>query len=140
MTPNIRGSSPTPYLPEEIPDSSRIHVLLHSPASRALQFDHGMYINLGLGQLSQTTDGRSDSGSGGSGNGVSTASNSLLARLTVPDAGGVSLHGSLTAERAVVLGVLLHLHLFGLSSQRRTVSDTELTGDTNLLSSLSPVC
>lgn len=34
--------------------------------------------------------------------------------------------------------MLLDLHLLGLSSQGRTVSDTELTSDSDLLSSLSP--
>lgn len=48
------------------------------------------------------------------------------------------MNGSLTTEGTVVLGVLLDLHLLGLSSQRRTISDTELTSDSDLLSSLSP--
>lgn len=56
----------------------------------------------------------------------------------MPDASSSSLGGSLAAERAVVLGVLLNLQLLGLSSQRRTVSDTKLTSDTDLLSSLRP--
>lgn len=95
---------------------------------------------LSLSQVSQTTDGRSDGGSGGGGHSVSTTSNGLVAGLALPDTSGGSLGGSLTTERAVVLGVLLHLHLLGLSSQRRTVSHTELTGDADLLSSLSPGC
>ena len=61
-----------------------------------------------------------------------------MAGLAGPNTSGTSLDGSLTAERAVVLGVLLHLQLLGLSSQRRTISDTVLTSDTDLLSSLSP--
>lgn len=93
---------------------------------------------LSLSHVSQTTNGRSDGGSGSSGNGVSTTGNSLAAGLAVPDTSSVSLHGSLTAERAVVLSVLLDLHLLGLSSQGRTISDTELTGDSDLLCSLSP--
>lgn len=93
---------------------------------------------LSLSHVSQTTNGRSDGGSGSSGNGVSTTGNSLAAGLAVPDTSSVSLHSSLTAERAVVLGVLLDLHLLGLSSQGRTISDTELTGDSDLLCSLSP--
>lgn len=95
--------------------------------------------HLGLGQVSQTTDGGSDGGSSSSGNGVSTTSNGLLAGLAVPDTSSTSLNGSLTTERAVVLGVLLDFHLLGLSSQGRTISDTKLTSDTDLLSSFSPV-
>jgi hypothetical protein len=94
--------------------------------------------HLSLSHVSQTTNGRSDGGSGSGGNGVSTTGNSLAAGLAVPDTSSVSLHSSLTAERAVVLGVLLDLHLLGLSSQGRTISDTELTGDSDLLCSLSP--
>lgn len=94
---------------------------------------------LGLGQVSQTTDGRSDGGGSGSGHSVSATGNGLAASLAVPDTSSGSSGGSLTAERTVVLGVLLHLQLLGLSSQGRTVSHTELTGDADLLSSLSPV-
>lgn len=94
--------------------------------------------NLSLSHVSQTTDGRSDSGGSSSGDSVSTTGNGLVTGLASPDTSSSSLDGSLTAERAVVLGVLLHLQLLGLSSQRRTVSDTELTCDTDLLSSLSP--
>lgn len=94
--------------------------------------------HLGLSHVSQTTDGRSDSGSSSSRNSVSTTSNGLLTRLAVPDTSSVSLNRSLTAERTVVLGVLLNFQLLGLSSQGRTVSDTELTSDSDLLSSLSP--
>lgn len=93
---------------------------------------------LGLGQVSQTTDGRSDGGGSGSGHSVSATGNGLAAGLAVPDTSSGSSGGSLTAERTVVLGVLLHLQLLGLSSQGRTVSHTELTGDADLLSSLSP--
>ena len=93
--------------------------------------------HLSLSHVSQTTDGRSDSGSSSGGDSVSTTSNGLVARLTVPDTGSTSLNGSLTTERAIVLGVLLDFQLLGLSSQGRTISDTELTSDTDLLSSLS---
>lgn len=95
----------------------------------SLSFDH----------VSQSSDGRSDSGSGSGRNGVSTTSNGLLTRRTVPDTGSTSFDSLLTTEGTVVSGVLLHFQLLDLSSQRRTVTDTVLTSDTNLLSSLSPV-
>lgn len=99
-----------------------------------------IHIYLYLGHVSQTTDGRSDSSGSSSGNSVSTTSNSFTASLTSPDTSSTSLNGSLTTEGAIVLGVLLDFQLLGLSSQRRTVSDTKLTGDSYLLSSLSPEC
>lgn len=46
--------------------------------------------------------------------GVSATSNSLLARLAVPDADGVSLDSDLAAESAGVAGVLGHFHLLDL--------------------------
>lgn len=111
--------------------------------SRFLHLHYSELCSLGylsLSQVSQTTDGRSDGGSGGGGHSVSTTSHGLVAGLALPDTSGGSLGSSLTTERAVVLGVLLDLHLLGLSSQRRTVSHTELTGDADLLSSFSPGC
>jgi hypothetical protein len=46
--------------------------------------------------------------------GVSATSNSLLARLAVPDADRVSLDSNLSAESASVAGMLGHLHLLDL--------------------------
>ena len=46
--------------------------------------------------------------------GVSAASNSLLARLAVPDADRVSLDSNLAAEGASVAGMLGHFHLLDL--------------------------
>lgn len=94
---------------------------------------------LSLGHFSQSSDGRSDSGGGSGGNGVSATGNSLLTGSTGPDTGSTSLDGLLTAEGAVVFGVLLDFQLLDLSSQGGTVTDTVLTCDTDLLSSLSPV-
>lgn len=94
---------------------------------------------LGFGHLSQSSDGRSDSGGGCSGNSVSTTGNGLLTRRTRPDTSSTSLDGLLTTEGAVVSSVLLDFQLLDLSSQRGTVTDTVLTCDTYLLSSLSPV-
>lgn len=59
--------------------------------------------------------------------------------MTVPDTGRFSLDGLLTTERAVVSGVLLDLQLLGLTTKGGTVTDTKLTSDTDLFSSLSPV-
>lgn len=55
-------------------------------------------------------------------NGVSTTSNSSLARLAVPDTGSLSLDGGLSAEGASVLGVLGDFHLLDLLSQGSTVA------------------
>ena len=95
--------------------------------------------NLSFSQFSQTTDGGSNSGSSSSRNSVSTTGDGLSTGLTVPDTSSTSLNGSLTTEGTVVLSVLLDFHLLGLSSQGRTVSNTELTGNSDLLSSLSPI-
>ena len=55
-------------------------------------------------------------------NSVGSSSNSLLARLAVPDADGVSLDCGLSAECADVLGVLGDFHLLDLLSEGGTVS------------------
>lgn len=93
---------------------------------------------LSLNQLSQTSDGRSDCGSSSSRDGISTTSDGLVASLALPDTSSLSLNGLLSAERAVVSSMLLDLELLTLSSQRRTVSNTVFTGDSNLFSSLRP--
>lgn len=94
---------------------------------------------LGLGHVSQTTDSRSNGGSGGSQNRVGTTSDGLVTGLAVPDTSGQSVDSTLTAEGAVVLCVLLDFQLFGLSPQRGTISDTKLSGDSDLFRSLGPV-
>ena len=53
---------------------------------------------------------------------VCSASNGLLARPAVPDTGGVTLHGVLSAERTGVLGVLGDFHLLDLLTERSTIS------------------
>lgn len=55
-------------------------------------------------------------------NSVSTASNGSLAGAAVPDTGGLSSDGNLTAESAGVLGVLGDFHLLHLLSQGGTVT------------------
>lgn len=117
-------------------------VQLNKPVSRRkihfCYFACTQTIRLGLSELSQSSDGGSDGVGGSSGDGVSATGNGLLAGGTSPDTNGTSSNGGLSAEGAVVSGVLLDFQLLTLSSQRRTVSDTVLTGDSNLLSSLSP--
>lgn len=93
---------------------------------------------LGLSHIPQSSDSRSDSGSSSGRHGVSTTGNGLLTRGTGPHTGSTSPHGLLTAERAVVTGMLLDFQLLDLSSQGRTVTHTVLTSDTDLLCSLSP--
>lgn len=53
---------------------------------------------------------------------VCTPSNSLLARLALPDSDGVALDCVLAAECADVSGVLCDFHLLHLLPQRSTVS------------------
>ena len=96
-------------------------------------------VRLSLSHLSQSSDSRSDGRSSSGGHSVGTTSDSLSAGSASPDTDSTSLDRLLTTEGAVVSSVLLDLKLLNLSSQRRTVSDTVLTGDTNLLSSLGPV-
>ena len=55
-------------------------------------------------------------------NGVGSSSDGLLARLAVPDADRVSLHGGLSAECADIFGVLSDFHLLDLLSEGSTVS------------------
>jgi hypothetical protein len=55
-------------------------------------------------------------------NSVGTASNGSLAGAAVPDTGGLSSDGNLTAESAGVLGVLGDFHLLHLLSQGGTVT------------------
>lgn len=95
---------------------------------------------LSLGHFSQSSDGRSDSGGSSGGHSVSTTSDGLLTGSTSPDTSSTSLNSFLTTEGTVVSGVLLDFQLLDLSSQRGTVTDTVLTCDTDLFSSLSPVC
>ena len=54
--------------------------------------------------------------------GVGSSSNGLLARLAVPDSGGVTLDSGLSAEGACVLGVLGDFHLLDLLTERGTVT------------------
>ena len=67
---------------------------------------------------------------------ISTPSITLVAWLAVPDTGSGSLHGSLSAELADVLGVLRDFHLLHLLTQRGTITGSVLSDDSNLLSSL----
>jgi hypothetical protein len=53
---------------------------------------------------------------------VGTTSNSLVARLAVPDTDGMTLDVDLAAESASVLGVLCDFHLLDLLTQGSTVS------------------
>ena len=55
--------------------------------------------------------------------GVGSSSDSLVARLAVPDSDGMSLDGGLSAECADVFGVLGDFHLLDLFSERGTVSE-----------------
>lgn len=61
-------------------------------------------------------------------NSVGSSSNSLLARLAVPDADGVSLDCGLSAECADVFGVLSDLHLLDLLTEGGTVSARRFQG------------
>jgi hypothetical protein len=54
--------------------------------------------------------------------GVGSSSDSLVARLAVPDSDRVSLDGCLSAEGADVFGVLGDLHLLHLFAKGGTVS------------------
>jgi len=98
----------------------------HSPL-REIAFS-----NLVVLHLPQTTDGRAHSRRRRRVHGVSTPRNDLPASLALPDTGGATLHGVLSAESAGVLGVLGDLDLLDLFPQRSTIAHTVLTGDMNL--------
>jgi hypothetical protein len=54
--------------------------------------------------------------------GVGATGDSLLARLAVPDTGGVTLDGVLAAEGAEVAGVLRDFNLLHLLTERGTIT------------------
>jgi hypothetical protein len=54
--------------------------------------------------------------------GVGATGDSLLARLAVPDPGGVTLDGVLAAEGAEVAGVLRDFNLLHLLTERGTIT------------------
>ena len=95
---------------------------------------HPLYLD-GL-LLTETSDSTSN-GDGTSGvQAISTSSVLLSASLAEPDADGRSLHASLSAELAGVLGVLRDLHLLHLLTERGTITGSVLSDDSNLLRSL----
>ena len=95
--------------------------------------------SLSFSHISQSSNGRSNSGGSSGGDSVSTPGNGFTTRSTRPDTNSTSSDSSFTTERTIVSSVLLNFQFFDLSSQRRTVSDTVFTSDTNLLCSFSPV-
>lgn len=85
----------------------------------------------------KTLDGTTDSDSRGGVEHVSTTSDGLLAGLALPDSSGLALDGGLSAEGARVLAVLGNLNLLNKLTEGSSVSDTVLSGDSNLLRALS---
>lgn len=65
--------------------------------------------------------------------GVGTTGDSLLARLAVPDASGVTLDGDLAAEGAGVTGVLRDFDLLHLLAEGGTIA-----GDSMLVANFHP--
>lgn len=94
-------------------------------------------INLGGSNIAETTDSGADSNSSGGSDGVSTTSDDDTAGAALPDTSSSALNGVLTAESALVLGVLGDLDLLDDLTEGSTVTSTVLTNDTNLLSSLA---
>ena len=70
------------------------------------------------------------------GENVGATGDGLVAAAAVPDADDRTLHRVLPAEDARVLGVLAHLHLLNLLTQRRSVPHAVLSGDSSLLGAL----
>lgn len=68
---------------------------------------------------------------------VCSSGHDLLAPATFPDSGSLSLHGILSAEIAIVLGVLRNLHPLEDLSEGGTISGAVFTADTSLLCVLS---
>ena len=103
-----------------------------------VNFTEGNHLNkpnclssLTLG-LSQSLDGSLGSDGSRGAQHVSTTSHDLLASQALPDTGGLSLHGVLSAEGAAVLGVLGDFHLLDDLSERSTVSGTVFTANSDL--------
>lgn len=110
--------------------------------------------HLYLGDLTQTTDGRPGGGSSrGAGEllvlcmkknclrlerlaegeidvreGVGATGDSLVARLAVPDTGGVTLDGVLAAEGAGVTGVLRDFDLLHLLTEGGAITEVLVSG------------
>ena len=78
--------------------------------------------------------GSEHSDGSGSAEDIGAASHGLTARLAaaLPDASRLTLDTVSTAERALVLGVLGHLHLLDDLPQRTTVPGSVLTDNTSL--------
>jgi hypothetical protein len=76
------------------------------------------WLRLRLREFSQTSDSRSDGGSSGSGQSVGTSSNRLATSLAIPNTGGGSFDGFLTAESTIVSSMLLLFKLSADSSKR----------------------
>lgn len=102
---------------------------------------------LGVGDLTETADGRTDSGSRRGAENVGTTSVLLVAALALPDADGGALDGGLglalfyssahlAARRARVARVLGDFHLLDGLTERSTVTGTVLSGDSDLLCAL----
>lgn len=87
-------------------------------------------------KISQSSDGRSDGGGGHGSVDVGSSGDDLVALGAVPDSGGLSLHGLLSAERAGVAGVLGDLELLGHLTEGSSITGSVLSDDSDLLRSL----
>lgn len=97
-------------------------------------FDRSILLYLQSSHLSETTDGWSDSGSSSSAQWISATSNWLLACTASPDTDNGTSDGILTAEWAVILGVLGDFNLLDLLTEWGTITSTILTNNSDLLS------
>lgn len=87
-------------------------------------------------KISQSSDGGSDGSRSDGSVDVGSSGDDLVALGTVPDSGGLSLHGLLSAERAGVAGVLCDFELLGHLTEGSTITGSVLSDDSDLLSSL----
>ena len=87
--------------------------------------------------VTQTTEGRADSGSGGGVHHPGTPGHGHLAAPAGPDANSLAPDGVLAAEVAGVGGVLLDFDLLHLLTQRSTISGAVLPDDSYFLGTLS---
>jgi len=101
-----------------------------------LRADHN---SLSLLHLLQPPDGAPHGGSGGGGvvPGAPGHHDAAVLVVTEPDADSLSLHLVLSAEGAVVFTVLGDFHLLDSLPQAGTITGTILSGDPDLLGSLS---
>ena len=125
---------------------ARLHCLLAKSKDMWIRVTNHLLLSLNLG-TAKSLDRRSDSHGSGRSDSPSTSSDHLSALLALPNTHARSLHGVLATEGTSIAtrqfdflnvrAVLRNLNLLHNLTQRRTVSRSILSANSNLLSSLT---